>query len=65
MIIMEFEIHFKKEIKRLGLKKKQLYKILSCTYPTLQSRIENPGTFTVKEIQKLRNVGFNLKWLEY
>jgi predicted transcriptional regulator len=70
MIIKEFEIHFKKQLKNIKINGRQmrkydLCKILDCTMPTLQSRIENPGRFTVKEIQKLKNVGFDLKWLEY
>jgi len=31
--------------------------------PTLKNRIENPGKFTVDEITKLIDYGFNLKRL--
>ena len=32
--------------------------MLQCTMPTLQSRLENPGTFTVAEIKILKDNGF-------
>ena len=60
---MQFELYFRKELKRLGFKKYKVCEILKCTPPTLKSRIENPGTFTIKEIQKLQAAGFNMEWL--
>ena len=49
---MIFELHFRKELKRLNLKRYQICTILGCTMPTLKTRIENPGRFTVDEIKK-------------
>jgi hypothetical protein len=31
--------------------------------PTLKTRIENPGSFTVDEVKKLENSGFDVKRL--
>jgi hypothetical protein len=58
-----FEIHFRRELKRLKLKRYNICKILSCTMPTLKNRIENPGRFTVAEIKKLTDYGFDLNRL--
>ena len=58
-----FEIHFRRELKRLKLKRYNICKILSCTMPTLKNRIENPGRFTVAEVKKLENSGFDVKRL--
>ena len=58
-----FEIHFRRELKRLQLKRYHICSILSCTMPTLKNRIENPGRFTVAEIKKLTDYGFDLNRL--
>ena len=60
---MIFELHFRKELKRLKLKRYHICGILGCTMPTLKNRIENPGRFTVAEIKKLTDYGFDLNRL--
>ena len=60
---MIFELHFRKELKSLKFKRYQICTILGCTMPTLKTRIENPGRFTVDEIKKLENNGFNVSRL--
>jgi len=54
-----FKYHFDEDLKKLGLRKYTVCKILSCTMPTLQSRLNRPGTFTVQEIKTLKNNGFD------
>tara|TARA_R100000149_G_scaffold62268_1_gene32239 strand:- start:130 stop:531 length:402 start_codon:yes stop_codon:yes gene_type:complete len=54
-----FELHFKRELKRLNLKRFDVCKILDCTMPTLKSRVENPGSITIGEMNKLVNSGFD------
>lgn len=53
-----FKYYFDEDRKKLGLKKNVVASLLSCTMPTLQSRLENPGTFTVSEIKILKDNGF-------
>ena len=53
-----FKLYFEEDLKKLGLKRYTVCKMLSCTMPTLSSRIENPGKFTVDEIQTLKENGF-------
>jgi hypothetical protein len=60
---IRFEIYFRKELKRLGFKMSRVCDILQCTPPTLKSRINNPGQFTIQEIQKLQAAGFEMNWL--
>ena len=60
---MEFELHFRKELKRLKFKRYHVCTLLNCTMPTLKNRIENPGKFTLDEITKLNNSGFDIKRL--
>lgn len=60
-----FELYFRSELKRLGLKRYAVCEILKCTAPTLKTRVENPGQFTHDEIQKLKNVGFNTSWFNF
>ena len=62
-LYMIFEIHFRNELKRLGLKRYQICTILGCTMPTLKSKIENPGRLTVDDITKLKNSGFDVNRL--
>tara|TARA_R100001369_G_scaffold18215_1_gene33673 strand:- start:130 stop:330 length:201 start_codon:yes stop_codon:yes gene_type:complete len=57
---MEFELHFRSELKRLKIKRYNVCEILACTMPTLKTKIENPGRFTVDDITKLNNSGFEL-----
>tara|TARA_R100000995_G_C3392205_1_gene81022 strand:+ start:273 stop:542 length:270 start_codon:yes stop_codon:yes gene_type:complete len=53
-----FKYHFETDLKDLGLKRYTVCKMLNCTMPTLSSRLNNPGTFTVSEIKTLKNEGF-------
>ena len=62
---MEFELHFRKELKRLKFKRYHVCTLLNCTMPTLKNRIENPGKFTVDDITKLNNSGFELNRIIY
>ena len=54
-----FESHFKGEMKRLNLKRYDVCDLLSCTMPTLKSRLQNPESFTIGEIIILQNSDFN------
>jgi len=62
---MEFELHFRNELKRLKFKRYHVCEILACTMPTLKTKIENPGRFTVDDITKLNNSGFELNRIIY
>ncbi len=62
---MEFELHFRNELKRLKIKRYHVCEILACTMPTLKTKIENPGRFTVNDITKLNNSGFELNRIIY
>jgi hypothetical protein len=53
-----FKLYFEADIKKLGLTKYKVCKILDCSRPTLSSRIDNPGRFTIDEIQTLKENGF-------
>jgi hypothetical protein len=53
-----FKYYFDEDRKKLGLQKQVVASLLSVTMPTLASRLENPGTFTVKEIRILKDNGF-------
>ena len=57
----EFEIEFISDLRRLGLNKKDVAKKLEMTMPTLNSRIEKPWTLTVKDLNNLKELEFNLK----
>jgi hypothetical protein len=48
--ISEFEIEFIDDLRRLGLKKKDVAEKLEMTMPTLNSKIQNPDTLTVKDL---------------
>lgn len=58
-----FENFFKGEMKRLGLKRYEVCKILDCTMPTLKSRLQNPQNFTISELSILLDNGFNMSSL--
>lgn len=58
-----FENTFKGEMKRLGLKRYDVCNILSCTMPTLKSRLQNPANFTIHEVSILLDRGFNMSAL--
>jgi hypothetical protein len=53
-----FKYYFDDDLKKLGLKRYVVCEMLKCTMPTLQSRLNNPGTFTVNEIKTLKDNGF-------
>lgn len=53
-----FKYYFDEDLKKLGLKRYVVCKMLKCTMPTLQSRLKNPGSFTVDEILTLKENGF-------
>jgi len=55
-----FEQHFKTEMKRLNLKRYDVCSLLSCTMPTLKSRLKNPETFTIGEVLLLQENKFIL-----
>ena len=59
--ITEFEIEFIDNIRRLGLKKKDVADKLEMTMPTLNSKIKNPQTLNLKDIENLKELNFNLK----
>jgi hypothetical protein len=59
--INEFEIEFISDLRRLGLNKKDVAEKLEMTMPTLNSRIEKPETLTVKDLNNLKELEFNLK----
>ncbi len=58
--ISEFEIEFIDDLRRLGLKKKDVAEKLEMTMPTLNSKIQNPDTLTVKDLSNLKELEFNL-----
>jgi len=47
-------------MKRLNLKRYDVCTLLSCTMPTLKSRLKNPMTFTIAEIIILQHNDFLL-----
>lgn len=56
---------FKQELKRLKLTRSDVCNLLGCTYPTLQSRINKPDTFTLEELKTLKRAGFDIyKFIE-
>lgn len=57
---MDFKDYFKSELKRLNFTREMLAIRMGCSLPTLRSRINNPGTFTIDEIKQLQDIGFNL-----
>jgi len=59
--ISEFEIEFIDDLRRLGLKKKDVAEKLEMTMPTLNSKIQNPDSLTVKDLSNLKELEFNLE----
>lgn len=59
--ISRFEIEFIDNVRRLSLKKKEVADKLEITMPTLNSKIKNPDTLTVKDLRNLKELEFNLK----
>lgn len=54
-LVLEFKIQHLK----LGLKKPEIAKGLGISLPTLNSRIKDPQRFTINNLLKLKNLGFN------
>jgi len=61
--ISEFEIEFIDDLRRLGLKKKDVAEKLEMTMPTLNSKIQNPDTLTIKDLSNLKELEFKLETL--
>jgi hypothetical protein len=59
--INEFEIEFIDDLRRLSLLKKDVAEKLEITMPTLNSKIQNPETFTVKDLKNLKELEFKLE----
>ncbi len=59
--LYQFKHEFRDEIDRLGLKKKDVAEKLEMTMPTLNSKIQNPDTLTVKDLSNLKELEFNLE----
>lgn len=57
----EFEIQFIEDLKRLDLKRYQVCEKLGVTAPTLKARLKNPANLSLKEVQGLKDMGFNLQ----
>ena len=55
-----FKIYFGHEMKRLGLNRGDICKLLKMSRPTLNSRLLEPSTLQVKEIKTLKEKGFIL-----
>jgi hypothetical protein len=60
----KLEIEFMNEIKRLGLRRLDVTDHLGITYPTLRSKLQDPGRFTYAELDKLKELKLNLNNLE-
>ena len=52
---------FKKELKRLSLKRYDVAKELGITYPALKAKVVNPDRFTFRELKKLAQLEINLQ----
>ena len=59
--ISEFEIEFIDDLRRLGLKKKDVAEKLEMTMPTPNSKIQNPDSLTVKDLSNLKELEVNLE----
>ena len=51
---------FQAELKRLELTRNDVCNLLGCTYPTHQSRIKKPDSFTLQELKTLQGAGFDI-----
>jgi hypothetical protein len=58
------ELEFINEIKRLGLRRLDITDHLGFSYETLKRKLQDPGRFTVSDIQKLKELKINLKNLK-
>ena len=60
----EFEIQFVEDLKRLELKRYEVCEKLGVSAPTLKARLKNPASLSIKEVQGLKNMGFNLQTIQ-
>mgnify|MGYP000137711460 CR=1 FL=1 len=58
------ELEFINEIKRLGLRRLDITDHLGFSYETLKRKLQDPGRFTVSDLQKLKELKLNLNNLE-
>jgi hypothetical protein len=58
------ELEFINEIKRLGLRRLDVTDHLGFSYETLKRKLQDPGRFTLAELQKLKQLKLNLNNLE-
>jgi hypothetical protein len=58
--IKKFEIEFIDNLRRLGMRKQDVCDSLQMTMPTLNSKIKDPKKLTVKDIENLKKIKFNL-----
>lgn len=58
------ELEFVNEIKRLGLRRLDVADHLGFSYETLKRKLQDPGRFTVSDLQKLKELKINLKNLK-
>jgi hypothetical protein len=61
----QFELEFINDLKRLGLKRKDVANSLGITMPTLKSKLKDPNRLTVRDISLLKNLKFELNNLTY
>jgi transcriptional regulator with XRE-family HTH domain len=56
----EFELGFQHQMNKLNLKRKDVADALGITMPTLKSKLRDPGKLTLKDVQKLQELSFNV-----
>lgn len=52
--------NIREQLKEKGMLRRELANELGITMPTLKSKLDNPRRLTVGDIEKLRNLGFNI-----
>lgn len=60
----QLELEFINDLKRLGLKRKDVANSLGITMPTLKSKLKDPNRLTVADITALKKLQFSLKQLQ-
>ena len=61
MPMNEFEMEFINDLKRLGLKRYEVANKLEMTMPTLKSKLKQPNKMTLRDVEVLQSLGFQLK----
>lgn len=61
MPMNEFEMEFINDLKRLGLKRYEVADKLEMTMPTLKSKLKQPNKMTLRDVEVLQSLGFQLK----